>query len=566
MYKHVIILLALFVVFYPELRAQEVIIEEPFPQININNPVGLENTGDGPMIYILSQSGQIYEFNTEASSAEPQLWLDVSGRLVSGGERGLLGLAFAPDYEESGRFYLQYTASGPLRSVISRFSLDDNGNADPDSEEVLLEFSQPFNNHNGGQLKFGQDGYLYIASGDGGSGGDPQGNAQNTGNLLGAMLRIDVNTDEGYEIPPDNPFFLGGNGEAEIFAWGLRNPWRFSFDRESGALWTGDVGQNAWEAIHIIENGKNYGWNIIEGSNCYPPGSTCDTDGLEMPIFEYDHSQGDQSITGGYIYRGERNSSLYGKYIYGDFISGRIWALDYNEEDETVHSNVELENTNFGISSFGEDSAGEIYILSYFNGRIYTFLASPAEPVVLQPEPEEIVEPEFTLSWDEVGGAEEYRYEIASDPEFQDIMFEGSTFSTSETLNWDGSDTDAWVRIEAENEAGVSGFSEVVPFRIEAPVSNEPIAGLPDRVTLHQNYPNPFNPTTTISFDLPESEFVRLEIYDLNGRKAGVAVNRQFTAGTHEVVFDASGLASGIYIYQLTAGEINLTRQMMLVK
>jgi len=354
-------------------------IYEPFPQVQIPQLLGLETPENANgYLYALSQQGQIYQINPDTPNATAEVWLDISDRISSGGERGLLGLAFHPDYADNGTFYINYTSPSPTQTVISRFTVSPEGSGDPDSEEILLSFNQPFGNHNGGQISFGPDGYLYIASGDGGSGGDPQGNAQNTQNLLGAMLRIDVdNPDSGlnYGIPDDNPFVNSVDGEDEIFAWGLRNPWRFSFDRETGVLWTGDVGQNAWEAIHIIKNGLNYGWNIIEGSNCYPPGSNCNTDGLQMPVFEYDHSQGDRSITGGYIYRGSENPSLYGNYIYGDYISGRIWALDYDMEEEEVISNTELLNAPFLISSFGEDSDGEIYILSYNTGRIYRFAA-----------------------------------------------------------------------------------------------------------------------------------------------------------------------------------------------
>lgn len=365
-------------------------IYEPFPQVQITNLLGLETLdNNGGFIYALSQQGQIYRIDTNDPNASPLVWLDISDRISTGGERGLLGLAFHPDFESNETFFVNYTAPSPTRTVISKFTINPEGFGDSGSEEILLEFNQPFNNHNGGQISFGPDGYLYIASGDGGSGGDPQGNAQNTQNLLGAMLRINVdNADSGlnYSIPTDNPFVDTADGQNEIFAWGLRNPWRFSFDRETGVLWAGDVGQNAWEAIHTIENGLNYGWNILEGSHCYPPGSNCDTEGLEMPIFEYDHSQGDRSITGGYVYRGSANPSLEGKYIYGDFISGRIWALDYDMENQLVISNTELINAPFNISSFGEDANGEIYILSYNTGRIFRFEAE--EGVNVNPEDE----------------------------------------------------------------------------------------------------------------------------------------------------------------------------------
>lgn len=368
--------------------AQEVYeVENAFPGVYVANIVVLTAPEDSPYVYLTSQNGQLYRVDTRESTPSATLWLDISGRIVSGGERGLLGLAFHPNFSENGEFYTYYTAPTPLRSVISRFTVTDIENpeasttlGDPTSEEILLQFNQPFTNHNGGHIAFGPDGFLYIASGDGGSGGDPQNNAQNANNLLGAMLRIDVNTQSGYAIPSDNPWFVGENGADELYAIGLRNPWRFSFDRETGVLWTADVGQNAWEAIHIIEKGKNYGWKIIEGSNCFPIGTTCSTAGLELPIFEYNHDNGDRSVTGGYVYRGVRNPELRGKYIYGDFISGRVWALDFNSDTYAVNSNVELVNNPFNISSFGEDSQGELYILSYGSGLVYRFVDTTSGP------------------------------------------------------------------------------------------------------------------------------------------------------------------------------------------
>lgn len=359
-------------------------VENAFPGVFVPNILGLTAPEGSPYVYLTSQNGQIYRIDTRENEPDRVLWLDIEDILVSGGERGLLGLAFHPDFANNGQFFVNYTAPSPLRTVVSRFEVTDPAApehistlGDPDSEEILLEFNQPFSNHNGGHIAFGPDGYLYIASGDGGSGGDPQNNAQNPQNLLGAMLRIDVNTEAGYEIPSDNPYFDSESGRDEVFAIGLRNPWRFSFDRERGDLWVADVGQNAWEAIHIVENGKNYGWKIIEGSHCFPMESLCIVDGLEFPVFEYNHDNGDRSITGGYVYRGSELSTLQGKYIYGDFISGRVWALDYDHDSDDVISNTELMNNPFNISAFGEDASGEIYILGYGNGTVYRII----EPV-----------------------------------------------------------------------------------------------------------------------------------------------------------------------------------------
>jgi hypothetical protein len=249
--------------------------------------------------------------------------------------------------------------------------MDNPDIADPSSEKIILQVAQPYSNHNGGQLQFGPDGYLYIAMGDGGGAGDPQGNAQNQSTLLGAILRLDVDTSDSglnYSIPEDNPF--AGNTEGyreEIYAYGLRNPWRFSFDNATGDLWAADVGQNAIEEIDIIEAGGNYGWNIKEGTSCYNPAVGCNSSGLIDPVFEYDHSLG-RSITGGFVYRGQNTPALTGLYIYADYISGRIWSLNYSTG--AVVENKELFDTNLFISSFGIDDQNELYFLA-FDGEVY---------------------------------------------------------------------------------------------------------------------------------------------------------------------------------------------------
>jgi glucose/arabinose dehydrogenase len=246
--------------------------------------------------------------------------------------------------------------------------------ADKESEEIILQFEQPYSNHNGGQLAFGPDGYLYIAVGDGGSAGDPQGNGQNKKTLLGTILRIDIDKGSAgltYAIPPDNPFASGNDAaRKEIFAYGLRNPWRFSFDPLGGELWAADVGQNKIEEINIIKRGGNYGWNIMEGSNCYEPPRGCNKARLELPVSEYSHLVG-QSITGGYVYRGERCSVLKGWYIYADYISGRVWAMRRQAGGKTETRLLMKKNIN--ISSLGVDHRRELYACA-FDGNIYTFI------------------------------------------------------------------------------------------------------------------------------------------------------------------------------------------------
>jgi glucose/arabinose dehydrogenase len=360
----------------PTIPPGSIQVERVFPDLSFQEMTNLVQPDDtSGLIFVTEQGGVIYVFSAN-NSQQADIFLDITDRVNrEGDEEGLLGLAFDPGYQENGYFYVYYSAADPRRSVISRFSLDeeDTDVADPESEVIIMEVEQPYSNHNAGQLAFGPDGYLYIALGDGGSGGDPLGNAQNLSTALGSILRIDVSglsAPGDYEIPADNPFVGIEDAREEIWAYGLRNPWRFSFDSESGLLWAADVGQSLWEEIDIITKGANYGWNIMEGSHCYSPATGCNQSGLTLPIFEYDHSQG-CAVTGGYVYRGDQIASLQGYYIYGDYCSGNIWALAYN--GSVVTENILLVDSDLTITSFGQDPAGNLYILSR-QGGIYTLV------------------------------------------------------------------------------------------------------------------------------------------------------------------------------------------------
>ena len=346
-----------------------------FPKLSFTRPVDLQHpTDNSDRIFVVEQAGVISVFPNDPSASGKTVFLDIRNKVDDeDNEEGLLGLAFHPDYKTNGYFYLNYTASNPNRTVISQFKVSSQNpdQADPASEQVLLTFEQPYSNHNGGQVSFGPDGYLYIAVGDGGSGGDPHGNGQNRSTLLGTILRIDVNKQEDgkqYGIPADNPFANNNNGyREEIYAYGLRNPWRFSFDPANDRLWTGDVGQNTYEEIDIVEKGGNYGWNKMEGKHCFEPKSGCNTSGLKLPIHEYGRDQG-LSITGGFVYRGPTLPELEGKYIYADYATRRIWALDHSDINKPVNS--ELFVPDFNISSFGVDQDNELYLCG-FDGKIY---------------------------------------------------------------------------------------------------------------------------------------------------------------------------------------------------
>jgi glucose/arabinose dehydrogenase len=366
--------------------AQPVQLLNAFPNLTFTKPLALTHSGDGTnRIFVAQQTGQILVFPNDSTTAAANVFLNISNRLSSSsGEEGLLGLAFHPQYASNGYFYVNYTAPGPLRTIISRFkvSASDPGKADSLSELKILEYNQPYTNHNGGGLAFGPDGYLYIAAGDGGSSGDPQNNAQNNSILLGKILRIDVNGNTPttpYRIPSDNPFAGNTTGfREEIWAYGLRNPWRFSFDPQTGILWAGDVGQGTREEIDIIQKGKNYGWRIMEGMICYNPPSGCDTTGLTLPIKDYGHDVG-SSVTGGCVYRGLRRPELAGAYIYGDFGSGRIWKLRY--QGGVVTEDALLLQAPFSVSSFGVDQNNEMHVCAYtYSGTsgIYRFNRSLA--------------------------------------------------------------------------------------------------------------------------------------------------------------------------------------------
>jgi len=358
-------------------------IEVAFPNLSSDQPVGLYSAGDGSnRIFVLERKGVIRVFDNAETVTTSTVFLNITKRVISTGtEEGLLGLAFHPEFSSNGYFYLDYTTDNPLRTVVARFSVPQSSpdNADENSEQILLEVLQPFSNHNGGQLAFGPDGYLYIALGDGGGAGDPQDNAQDRSSLLGKILRIDVDTTTGdlmYGIPTDNPFVGNTVGyREEIFAYGLRNPWRFSFDSATNWLWAADVGQNRVEEIDIIESGENYGWNIMEGNLCYDPAEGCNQTGLQPPIWTYGREQG-ISVTGGFVYRGLGMTGLNGWYIYGDYGSGRIWALQY---DGSTAVDKELAKTDLRITSFGLDDQNELYVCD-FRGRIYRLVESEIAP------------------------------------------------------------------------------------------------------------------------------------------------------------------------------------------
>ncbi len=371
--------------------AQTYLLQPAYPTLStiFQYPIELKSVPDSSnRMFVAEKHGKIFSINPSGSPVTAKLFIDLSSivsQAGASGETGLLGLTFHPNYASNGYFYVNYTnsLSGSLKSYISRFQVS---STNPDSalfssKFEILNLSQPFSNHNGGCLNFGLDGYLYCAFGDGGSGGDPLGNGQNKNVLLGKILRINVDsaaTPLNYSIPSDNPFYGNAFGyREEIYSYGVRNTWKFNLDSLSGKMWGGDVGQNAYEEIDIFESGLNYGWNVMEGLHCYAS-ATCDTTLKRKPVWEYPQGSSNYSVTGGYVYRGSLMPALYGKYIYGDYVSGRIWALTYDGINPTTNAVLIDRPTAVAqqktISAFGIDRQNNIYVISYGEGKIYKIM------------------------------------------------------------------------------------------------------------------------------------------------------------------------------------------------
>ncbi len=346
---------------------------EALPSATFDDMLGFAAIpGSGSDGVVVTRGGVIWRVPLSGRGAAAA-YGDLSGLLVINPilEEGLLGLAFSPNFQSDGRVYVYYTAGDPRRTVLSRFQVV-GGAMDMASETVLLEVRQPSGLHNGGQVAFGPDGYLYVALGDGGARGDPQGNGQDLSTLLGYILRLD-DSGSGYAVPPDNPFVGTADARPEIYAYGLRNPWRFSFDRATGQLWAADVAESGSEEVDRIVAGGNYGWNIMEGIECFEPPSGCSTDGLRLPRAAYGHgATGNCAVIGGYVYRGPSMPEVNGWYVYGDFCSGRIWAVNTADDSPPVL----LAETGHPITSFGELPDGELLVLTFANA-VYRLAGGP---------------------------------------------------------------------------------------------------------------------------------------------------------------------------------------------
>ncbi len=648
---------------------------DAYPNLpNFTNAIEIVKANDGTnRLFVVQQRGLIFVFEDSPTVSTRKTFIDLSSVVSqSGSETGLLGLAFHPNYAQNRKFFVYYTTGSPLRTEVASLqtSTQNPDSAIASSRQVIFTESQPFSNHNGGKIAFGPDGYLYISLGDGGSAGDPGNRSQNRNTTLGKLLRIDVDFVQSplnYGIPPTNPFVGQPNVREEIFAWGLRNMWKFSFD-EQGRIWGADVGQNAWEEINIIENGGNYGWRKFEGNAVYnasdptPPNA-------KFPIWVYPHSSGDASITGGHVYRGSRIPALYGKYVYGDYVSRRIWALAYDFVNPATNQFL-LQGSQL-ISSFGEDFNNEVLVVGYNStaGRIWRLVSStpaplldviktlrnfglvPAQqqktdtlilrndgnapliissistqtsvfsvsmtsttiaagasdtlfitfappasgnyadtlqlvsnaapPVVRIPlsgvgdNPLSVEWSSFTaiptansvkLLWETCCEVNNAGFEIERkqpSTEWQMIGFVQGRGTTSEVQRYSFNDNAAptgtvLYRLKQVDFDGVFSYSPIVEIAI----------GTPTTFALNQNYPNPFNPETRIGYRLPVASDVKLELFDVLGRKLATLVNARQEAGSYLIALNAQtlNLASGTYFYRLQAGNFVETKKMMLLK
>ena len=545
-------------------------LKNAFPDLTFSLPVFLTNAADSSdRIFVVEQSGRIKVFQNSSSVQSSKIFLDISDVVASGGERGLLGLAFHPDYKNNGIFFVDYTIPNPLRTRISKFQVSSNpDSAIKNSEVVLLTINQPYTNHNGGWIGFGSDGYLYISIGDGGSGGDPDTNAQNITRLLGKILRIDVDhQDEGlqYAIPADNPFVDStGNVKKEIYAWGLRNPWRQSFDPETGWLWCADVGQGSWEEIDIIQNGRNYGWRCYEGNHEYNTGG-CNYPEYTFPIWEYDHNSGRCSITGGYVYHGNNVPDLTGKYICADYCSGTIWALSYDGSNPAT--NKTLLTAPSSVVSFGVDENQELYIITRSSDEILKFkppdiLSAPINFTATATGTNEV-----SLNWED-NNTQEQGFKIERKNGSNGIYKLIDSVEQNITNYSDQSvqeNTLYYYRVYAYLDQVVSAYSNEDSAQTPN-VTGVKNSFVPFTYNLEQNFPNPFNPTTKIMYQIANRGFVSLRVYNILGNKVATLVNEEKPAGIYIVEFDASSLPSGIYFYHLQTGSFISTKKLILMK
>ncbi len=536
----------------PELEFQSYITD-------LSSPVDIANAGDGSgRLFIVEKGGTIKIIQAGALVGD---LLDISSKVSTGGEQGLLGLAFHPDFSTNNYFYVNYTNTQGT-TVVSRFTImaGSPNSADPNSELIILTISQPYGNHNAGDVEFGPDGYLYITSGDGGSGNDPQNNSQNGLSLLGKILRIDVDGSAPYTIPADNPFVGDPNIRDEIWALGLRNPWRFSFDRQTGDLWIGDVGQNRREEIDFqpasSSGGENYGWRCYEAnlpnntSNCGPMSS------YVFPVFDYGRSNatGGQSVTGGYVYRGNNHPGLQGLYIFCDFASNNCWTLE--PDGSGGWTAVRFGNTTAqSISTFGEDENGELYAANY-DGTIYEVIDD--NPLPLELSHFNVIAEGRThlLRWQTRQERNTSHFEVQRSLDgsyFEYIGRQAAAGNSNELLHYAFTDNQPfkgtnYYRLKQLDLDGQYSYSNIISIH----------SRLDKKLVV---VPNPGNGNFQVWFDLPDGKSAKLKVFDIEQR----IVHQQavsFHAGRSMV--DLSNLANGLYFVQLSvAGQAHRTKLLL---
>ncbi|MDX1548459.1 MAG: PQQ-dependent sugar dehydrogenase [Rhodothermales bacterium] len=570
--------------------AAQVQTTNAFPGLTFSLVTDIQAPPDGTnRLFVVEQGGTIKVFPNDPATTSADTFLDLSGVVSCCGEDGLLGLAFAPDYATSGFFYVNYTPPSPLRTVVSRFRVSptDPNAADPASEQIILEVNQPQGNHNGGQIQFGPDGYLYIALGDGGGGGDPGENGEDPTTLLGSVLRIDVSGAGGkqgrgaapdcgagananYTIPADNPLNDGaGDVCDEIWAYGFRNPWRMSFG--GGHLWVADVGEGDREEISWADAGLNYGWNTMEGTLCYDPPSNCDQTGRELPVWDYnrDFTTGGRSITGGYVYNGLGCGELTGKYLYGDFITTNIWAMEFDGSG-VVSNTLLIQGSGLSVSTFGVDQSGEVYIADY-GGTTTLHRFDNCTPL-----PVELVRFEAATDGDAVALA------WATASETNNAGFEVQTRTASgapQDAEWrvlgfvEGAGTTLEPQQYAYRAEGVApgphafrlkqiDFDGTFEYSPEVEVQVE-VAGA---YSLSSAHPNPFQTATRFTLTLAKAQAVRVEVYDVLGRLVTVLQDGPLEGGIpHVFTLEAGTLPSGLYAYHVSGETFAVTKPVVLV-
>ena len=553
-------------------------LQPALPNLTFQQMTDLQAAPGGTdRLFVVEQPGRIRVVANDPSASTKPTFLDIRARVASSGnEQGLLGLAFHPDYATNGRFFVNYTRTqgGQLQTVIARFTVAAGtpDQADPASEVILLAVDQPLANHNAGQIQFGSDGFLYVALGDGGGGGDPRENGQDPTTLLGSLLRLDVDaTDRGaYGIPAGNPFVGDAAIPDETYAYGFRNPYRFSFGPD-GRLWLADVGQNAWEEVDIVKPGQNYGWNTMEGPACYDPAANCDQTGLTLPDHAYEHNTpaGGRSVTGGYVYTGTQPNcdSLQGAYLYGDFISGNLWALTVDPATEAKTNTLLIQNSGYNFSTFGVDADDRFLAADRSSGVVLTLDCTtlPVELTAFTATPTDD-DAGVTLAWrtlsetNNAGFAVEQRAPGA-DAFAQVAYVEGAGTTTAPQT----------YRLRLRALAPGRHAFRLRQLDFDGTATPSPVVETTVRLGAPAHlaaYPNPARAAATVALTVREAQpAVTVAVFDVLGRRVATLHDGPVTPQAPlRLTLDAAALASGAYLVRATGPRFTTTTRLTLVR